>query len=185
MPLGEDQWRKHAELIGRVMLAWNRNVHQLARIFCFITGIDSPMAEAIFFSHQSDAGQRNLIKRSARAAALPKDDFEKLSTLLKSIETISVRRNLAAHTIFGMSLFDEATGAWGLKVVPALRPSQDPRLDADFTNQFEGAERELAEAYEAFEEWLRHARSPQRPWLHTGAGYPKAVGGHTPPEPTR
>lgn len=58
--LGEKEWQEHAALIGVVSLAWNQTVHQLLRVFCHLTGLESPLAEAIFFSPQSDSVQRNL-----------------------------------------------------------------------------------------------------------------------------
>lgn len=159
--LGEKEWKAHAELIGRVILAWNNNVHQLLQIFIHITGLDSPLADAIFFSHQ-DRGQRMLIRQLAATVGIEPEAQKRLSKLLERLEKVSTGRNLAAHTIFGVSLFDRATGAWGPIVVPALR--QDTRLEADFTGQFERAERELAAIYRGLEEWLLHTPFPERPW---------------------
>ncbi len=31
--LGDEEWRAHAELIGRVTIAWNHCVYQLLRVF--------------------------------------------------------------------------------------------------------------------------------------------------------
>lgn len=161
--LGEEEWRAHAELIGRVTLAWNRNVHQLLQIFCHLTGLGSPLAEAIFFSHQSDSRQRAMLKTVAAAVELDEVHRRSLDRLLKRLEKVSTGRNLAAHTIFGLSLFDPDTLAWGVKVVAALK-EQDRRLDADFVKQFTKVEADLSSIYGALDNWIIHTPFPARPW---------------------
>lgn len=162
--LGEKEWENHAKLIGTVTLTWNRNVHQLLQIFTHLTGIETPLAEAIFFSLQSDSSQRRLIRRVADTVDLADVDREALKKLLKKLEGVSTGRNLAAHVIFGVSAFDPATGTWGPKVVPALATPQDPRLREDFTQQFMQVIRTLDEIYRALEDWLVHTPYPPRPW---------------------
>lgn len=161
---GEKEWRDHAALVGAVTLAWNRNVHQLLRVFTHLTGVESPVADAIFFSPQSDSSQRRLIKNVADAVGLAARDLDVLSKLLKQLESVSTGRNLAAHIIFGVTAFDPTTGVWGPKVVPVVSPPQDPRLRDDFAGQFREAERKLAEIYEGLEHWLVHTPFPERPW---------------------
>lgn len=145
-------------------LSWNHCVHQLLRIFCHLSGLGSPVAEAIFFSHQSDKGQRLLIKRVAESVGLSEPHRRELEKLLKGLDAVATGRNLAAHTIFGVSLFDPVTGAWGARVVPALHPPQDARLEADFEAQFRRVEHKLQTLYRRLEEWLIHTPYPERPW---------------------
>lgn len=161
---GENEWNDHAALIGAVTLAWNRNVYQLLRVFTHLTGVESPVADAIFFSPQSDSSQRKLIKRVAEAVKLAELDLHKLNKLLNRLEKVSTGRNLAAHIIFGLTAFDQASGIWGPKVVPALTPPQDHRLQDDFTAQFKKVERELAAIFQGFEHWLDDTPFPERPW---------------------
>lgn len=170
---GQKEWQDHAALIGVVTLAWNQNTHQLLRIFSHLTGLESPLADAIFFSPQSDSLQRNMIKRVAQAVELNKASFDELKTLLHRLQKASSGRNLAAHMIFGISAFDPDTGTWGAKVVPALRPSQDPRLEADFAAQFKRVEEELTAIYQDLEHWLVHTPFPDRPW--GSPPFPKAA----------
>lgn len=162
--LGEKEWNEHAALIGAVTLAWNRTVYQLLRVFIHLTGVESPLADAIFFSPQSDSSQRRLIKRVAEAVGLTKADQDALHKLLSRLDKLSTGRNLAAHVIFGVTAFDQATGIWGPKVVPALTPPQDHRLHDDFTAQFKKAERDLDQIFRDLEHWLVHTPFPARAW---------------------
>jgi hypothetical protein len=83
---------------------------------------------------------------------------------LKRLETISSRRNLAAHTIFGFQMIDPETSTWSPKVVPALPPELNGKLERDFVAQFERAERDLQAVYWGLEQWLDHSPYPPRPW---------------------
>ncbi|MDR6624470.1 hypothetical protein [Caulobacter segnis] len=161
--IGETEWREHAALVGEVTLAWNHTVHQLLRIFCHLTGLEDPLASAIFFSHKSDAAQRGMVKIVAQVVGLTQDDLVKLTKLLKRLEEVSSNRNLAAHTIFGVTMFDPETNLWGPKVVPALM-GQDKRLEPDFAAQFRRAERTLKTIYDDLEYWLIHTPFPPRAW---------------------
>lgn len=161
---GEKEWLEHAALVGSVTLAWNRNVHQLLRVFTHLTGVESPVADAIFFSTQSDSSQRRLIRKVAEVVDLAPDRRIALNALLKDLDNVSTGRNLAAHIIFGVTAFDEKTGAWGPKVVPALQVQQDRRLRDDFTAQFIEVEQTLAEIFAKLEDWLVHTPFPTRSW---------------------
>lgn len=162
MGFGEKEWREHAALIGAVMLAWNSNVHQLLRIFTHLTGVEGELAEAIFFSSQSDSAQRHLVKRIGETVDLHESDRAALNRLLKRLETVSSGRNLATHVIFGLSAFDQETGSWGPKVVPALSSRQNRKLKGDFTTQFEEARIELTEIFDDLGKWLIHTPFPPR-----------------------
>jgi len=162
--LGAQEWQEHAALVGQVTLSWNRTVHQLLRIFIHLTGIESPLAEAIFFSPRSDSAQRRLIKDVANAVDLNASSLKDLEKIFKRLDKASTGRNLAAHMIFGICMFDPETGAWGPKVVPALPTTQDPRLAADFTAQFKSVNGQLASIYQELEEWLLRAPIPDRSW---------------------
>lgn len=152
--LGETEWRAHAELVGRVALAWNSNVAVLLRIFTFLTGVQSPLADTIFFAVKSDRQQRELINRVAEVTLVNDEDRKNLGILLERLGRLAARRNSAVHTVFGITLFDQRTSTWGPKIVPALDPPQDPKLDKNFRAQFERAERELVEVRKQLEDWL-------------------------------
>lgn len=171
--LGEKEWNEHAALVGAVTLAWNHNVHQMLRIFCHLTGLESPLAEAIFFSHQSDRSQRMLVQNVAKAVGLDEPYVKTLDKLIRRLDKAASGRNLAAHTIFGVTLFDAHSGAWGPKVVPALATPQDKRLEVDFDRQFRRVEHELRAIYDDLEAWLLHTPFPDRPWGHPP--FPKAA----------
>ena len=161
---GEAEWQEHAALVGSVTLAWNRTVHQLLRIFTHFTGVESPVADAIFFSPQSDGAQRRLIKRVLDVVGLSNDHRDMLNKLLKRLNEVSTKRNLATHVIFGITAFDQATGAWAPKVIPVLNPPQDARLHTDFARQFREAESTLDAIYRELEHWLVHTPFPERAW---------------------
>lgn len=162
--IGEKEWREHAELLGQVTLGWNQTVLKLLQIFVHLTGIGGPLADAIFFSHQSDRAQRGLISRTARAVGVDGQDMKRLEKLLKRLDKIATQRNLATHTIFGLSMFDPDTLQWRPTVVPALTHPQDQRLEKDFTNQFRRLDRDLGLVLHDLEDWLLHTPFPARAW---------------------
>jgi hypothetical protein len=162
--IGAREWSQHAEVVGRITLAWNAAVYQLLRVFTHLTGLDSPYAEAIFFSHRSDQGQRLLIRRIVNAVELPDPYKTTLEKLLKRLDKVATDRNLAAHTPFGISLYDPQSGQWGARVVAALTPPHDPRLKQDFDAQFRKAEEELSVVGRELNEWIIHSPYPPRPW---------------------
>lgn len=179
--IGETAWNDHALLIGRLMLAWTRVTHQVLRVFTHLTGLGSPIAEVVYFSHASDAGQRKLVLSIAEAVKLPPEPSAKLKRLFKRLETVAKARNVAAHTTFGLSLFDAEAGTWGPKVVPALGPHVDKRRERDVVSQFQRAVVELDSIYNDLEAWLVHTPFPDRLWPHQSF-----VGGVSPlgvPEP--
>jgi hypothetical protein len=162
MAFGDNKWRAHAELIGQVTLSWNYAVHQLLRVFSHLTGLPDELCEAIFFSHQSDKSQRTLLARVAAAVDLPEKDRAALQALLQRLDKVSPTRNLAAHTIFGMSAFDPDTSRWEPTVVAVK--STDHRLQKDFTAQFKQADTALRAIYKDLDDWLTHTPIPDRPW---------------------
>lgn len=162
--IGEKEWREHAELLGQVTLGWNQTVFKLLQIFVHLTGIGGPLADAIFFSHQSDRAQRNLIVRTAEAVSVGEDHLSRLKKLLNRLDKIATQRNLATHTIFGLSMFDPDTHEWRPTVVPALTPAQDKRLEKDFRGQFQRLDRDLRSVLQDLEEWLLHTPFPKRVW---------------------
>jgi hypothetical protein len=87
--LGEAEWSQHAELVGRVTLAWNHNAYQLLHVFEHLTGLPEPTARAIFFSHRSDRAQRDMIDVVAKVVGLAEADHAILRKLLKRIEKAS------------------------------------------------------------------------------------------------
>jgi hypothetical protein len=180
--IGEAEWNAHAQLIGQVMLAWSRTTHQLLRVFTHLTGLGSPLAETLFFSHASDSGQRKLILATAEAVELDPAPTAELKKLLKRLEKVAGARNVAAHTIFGITAFDAETGLWGLKIMPALGSHVDKRREADVVKQFNDAATELGAIYAALDNWIVHTQYPPRLW-----GTPTFVGSVSPlgvPEPT-
>lgn len=162
--IGETEWKAHAELVGQVMLAWSRNTYQLLRVFTHITGLGSPLAETLFFSHASDAGQRKMLLEIATAMELSPGPTDELKRIFKRLEKVAGARNVAAHTPFGITLFDLETGAWGPKVIPALGRHVDKRRETDVLRQLQKADAELASIYDALEHWLVHTKYPQRLW---------------------
>ena len=161
---GQKEWEEHAALVGNVTLSWNRNVHQLLRIFSHLTGLEAPLADVIFFSVQSDNAQRRLIRKVADATDLKEADRKKLGKLLDRLEKAAGVRNLAVHMIFAVTAFDPETGTWAPKVVPALGSSQDRRLEKDFAAQFRKLEADLEAIYRGLEDWLVHTPFPTRSW---------------------
>ena len=88
--IGETEWKEHAALVGAVTLAWNHNVHQVLRIFCHLTGLEDPLAGAIFFSHVSDRAQRLLVLKVAQAVDLGAPDLSKLKKLMERLDKAAI-----------------------------------------------------------------------------------------------
>ncbi|WP_454685347.1 hypothetical protein [Ancylobacter moscoviensis] len=146
------------------MLAWSRNTHQLLRVFTHITGLGSPIAETLFFSYASDAGQRKVLLDLAVALELGPVPTHELKKIFERLEKVAGARNVAAHTPFGLTLFDLGTGAWAPKVVPALGRHVDKRRQSDVVRQLREADAELSLIYDALEHWLLHTQYPERLW---------------------
>lgn len=181
MTIGENEWNLHAQLIGRLMLAWTRTTHQLLKVFTHLTGLGSPLAETLYFSHTSDAGQRKLLMSLAETVQLSAGPKAQLKKLLKRLENVAAARNIAAHTTFALTLFDAESGARGLKVIPALGQHVDKRRQADVEKQFREANIELDRIYDDLDAWLVHTQFPDRMW-----GNPAFLGAVSPlgvPEP--
>lgn len=181
MTIGETEWNEHALLTGRVMLAWSRTTYQLLRVFTHLTGLGSPLAETIFFSHTSDASQRRLLQSISMTVNLPEAARARLKKLTKRLEEVSAARNVAAHSVFSVTLFDQASGAWGPKVVPVLGRHVDAHRKTDVDEQLRDALIELDRIFDDLETWLTQTPFPERMW-----GAPPFVGGVSPlgaPEP--
>lgn len=161
---GEEEWTRHAALVGGVTLAWNKAIYQLLQVFIHLTGVEAPVANAIFFSFQSDSAQRRMVRQVAGVVGISCGDYNTLEALLKRIEKVSRGRNLAAHVIFGISQYDPDTGIWGARVVPAIDPPQDSKLQGDFAAQFKKVETELGKIFQGLENWLINTPYPARPW---------------------
>jgi len=110
--LGDEEWRAHAELIGRVTIAWNHCVHQLLRVFRHLTGMPPDISAEVFLGQRSDQGQRMMLKRLATLVDLGEGPRADLGKLLKRLDEVGSNRNLATHTIFGLSLVDPETSGW-------------------------------------------------------------------------
>lgn len=175
MAIGEEEWNTHALLTGQVMLAWSRTTYQLLRVFTHLTGLGAPLAETLYFSHTSDASQRKLLMSVAEAVKVHKEPDAKLRRLLKRLEEVAAARNVAAHSIFGITLFDEESGAWGPKIVPVLGQHVDRRRKDDVERQLRDAVVELERIFEDLDIWLTSTPFPERSW-----GHPPFVGGVSP-----
>jgi hypothetical protein len=175
LKIGEKEWNDHAQLTGQVMLAWSRTTYQLLRVFTHLTGLGAPLAETLFFSHASDASQRKLLISICEAVALAEEPKAQLRKLLGRLNDAAAARNVAAHSIFGVTLFDEASGARGPKVVPVLGQHVDRRRKADVDAQFREAILELARIFDDLDTWLANTQFPERMW-----GHPPFIGGVSP-----
>jgi hypothetical protein len=165
--LGEKERRDHAMLVGVVTLGWNRAVHQLLRAFTHLTGVESPLADVIFFGSRSDNAQRQMLARVAKTVDLTSKERDRLIPSIRRLDKAAVTRNAATHTIFGVTAYDRVTDRWGAKVLPLLDQTERSRLKEDFEAQFREVESELGAIYQELEDWLiatpiRHAPGPDR-----------------------
>jgi hypothetical protein len=130
----------HAELIGRVAMAWNSVQYMIFLLFTRLSGLSPSKAEAIFFALKADAAQRDITSELAAVALKARPPLlARCNTILRDIGKRAGERNAATHTIWEVGAAGAITPTQGVRVHTKLR--------ADFTVQFRELESALRQHY--------------------------------------
>jgi hypothetical protein len=118
----------HAELIGRVAIAWNDLHRVIGQLFEEFS--DSEAAMQRYWSVRSDATQRNLAFAAGMAALrLMPELRRRFETAMREIDTLAGDRNAALHTYWTRTFPDR-------KIGPHEQIPKHGRLREDFVAQF-------------------------------------------------
>lgn len=148
----ERELGEHARLIGQVTIAWNDVHHLVYLTFEQLSGLSEEMAESLFFSLRSDAGQRDLTMAAARVALQADPErLKALTTIINGVGKLAAIRNEAIHTAWAVDFLFSGTGKVKLGGVSKLRKSK--ANDTEFTARFEKLRGDLLEAYKALHSW--------------------------------
>jgi hypothetical protein len=128
---------EHAELIGRVAIAWNELSIMLSMLFELLSGMPSLKAREIYFTPASDSAQRNLLAAAAKVALKPHPDLLKeFNECMDGIRRLSSERNAAIHTSWAFQIPGNA-------FVPSPAVPTHKALKPDFVLQFQSLKTEL------------------------------------------
>lgn len=123
-----------AVLIGAVTIAWNEAQETVFRLFHQLSGMPKPMAEAVFFSLRSDAGQRDIARAVCRECVGMAEEWRsEVISLITDLDRKSGERNAAIHTMW------DSEGLYKGKIQPSqfIDPSYHNRtLKPDIVEQF-------------------------------------------------
>ncbi len=118
----------HAELIGRVTIAWNDLHRVIGELFEEFS--DSEAARQRYWSVRSDAGQRNLAFAAGMAALrLFPELRQRFETTMVEIDRLAGDRHAALHTYWTRKFPDR-------KIGPHEQVKRHGRLRDDFVKQF-------------------------------------------------
>lgn len=97
----KDPIAAHAELIGRVTLAWTHVQYIMFLLFTEITRLPPDAAEGIFFSLKADSAQREITLAVADTLLGDTPSLrDRVKITLREIGNLAGQRNAAAHTIW-------------------------------------------------------------------------------------
>lgn len=118
----------HAELIGRVAIAWNDLHRAIGQLFEEFS--DSEAAKQRYWSARSDAVQRNLTFAAGVTALKPLLELrQRFETAMREIDALAGDRNAALHTYWTRNFPDR-------KIGPHEQVPKHKRLRDDFVTQF-------------------------------------------------
>ncbi len=100
----------HASEIGRVLFEWNQLHVELAMLFASVLPDSTEIVlAAIWHSHASDSGQRNMLLESAHCRYWNDPvHYKRIKWIIQMADKMSSYRNLAAH--LAMEIHDDTSG---------------------------------------------------------------------------
>lgn len=132
---------EHAEMIGRVAIAWTDLDQILGNLFELFSGLTPDKARAIYFLPKSDRAQRDMLREVAKIALEPHPDLlSSFKSAIDGIDTLSRERNAAMHQSWGVQFPDP-------KFVPSHLTPTHKALKADFATQFQSLQRQLNDKF--------------------------------------
>ena len=127
-----DLMAEHAQLIGSVVIAYNRVQWLISVLFVAFSGMPDEQAQDVFFAVKSDGVQRD-IALAAGKTALAKHPalWEGFRTVIAEINDLAGERNAAVHTMWAVD--------WQYWGGPSLLLSKNRgRVGSDPTQKIEG-----------------------------------------------
>ena len=121
----------HAELIGRVAIAWNDLNHMLSILFQMLSGLPADKARAIYFTPRSDTAQREILTAVGKAALEVAHPalWTSFKICMDGIGPLSGERNAAIHTSWVLVIPEN-------KFAPSPAMPKHKALQTDFAQQF-------------------------------------------------
>jgi hypothetical protein len=149
---------EHAEMIGRVALAWTDLDQVLGNLFELFSGLTTDKAQAIYFLPKSDRTQREMLRTIAKIALEPHPDlWSSFKSAMDGIDTLSRERNAAMHQSWGVQFPDP-------KFVPSHLTPRHKALKPDFATQFQSLQKQLNDKFfellEVRKEYRKRIGSP-------------------------
>ena len=125
-----DPIAEHAELIGRVAIAWNDVQRLIYLLFEHFSELPSEKAQAVFGAIGVDRTQRRIVLALGRIAMADDPDLVKrLGKALHALDKMAEERNAAIHTSWGVDLHTR-------RMAPANNMPVHSALKEDFVAQF-------------------------------------------------
>jgi len=127
---------EHAELIGRVVIAWNDVQWLVSVLFVDFSGMPDEQARDVFFTLKSDFAQRDIVLAAGKTALAKYPAlWEQLQKTIKAINDLAGERNAAVHTMWGVEWVYWGGMSYSAKIglLPGVRPHK--RLRDDFVAQ--------------------------------------------------
>jgi len=136
MVAGFEKELVHAELIGRVVIAWNEVQWMVYRLFVVFSGMSEDQAKDVFFSLRSDSTQRDLTLAAGKSALAKSPTlWNKFRITMCAIGTLASERNAAIHTMWGFNFYEALSGATKLTFGPMGDTARHKALKDDFATQ--------------------------------------------------
>jgi hypothetical protein len=132
---------EHAEMIGRVAIAWADLDQILGNLFELFSGLTSDKARAIYFLPKSDRAQREMLRTVAKIALESHPDlWLSFKSAMDGIDTLSGERNAAIHQSWGVQFPDPT-------FVPSHLTPTHKALKDDFVTQFQSLRTKLGDKF--------------------------------------
>jgi hypothetical protein len=145
----------HAELLGRVTIAWNRLQYIFFLIFTALSGMPVGKAQAVYFTLKADTAQRDITAKVAAVALKSRPVLlERFTKIMKAVNDLAGQRNAATHTIWDI---EETSGM----VEPTPGAKHHGSLEEDFADQFRRLEASLGRHYSDLVELQREFPQPR------------------------
>lgn len=133
-------WEPYVAALGRVAHAWNYLQEALGHLFAQVTGFDSQISCAIWYSSNSDRTQRQMLR--AAIEALPEDHWgsqlptarDDIIWLIKKADEVAIKRNDAIHAPCSITISKR-----GFEISPAYffgNPRARRLQDKDILKEF-------------------------------------------------
>ena len=103
MAEAQDLLTEHAQLIGSVVIAYNKVQWVISVLFVALSGMPAEEARDIFFTLKSDRLQRDITLAAGKTALAGHPAlWERFETTLEKVNELAGERNAAVHTMWAI-----------------------------------------------------------------------------------